>query len=150
MLMIGGGLCVLGLIIWLTSVGLFENKLVLAAALGLGSLAVLGAGWYLVLRTKYMVAGQALTNLEAIEGERRSQLATLERLTALYDLGRTFTSTLKEEKRHSPRNAGPRFFLRLQPRLSETIAIEQAQKVDAVQLSGVGGSGDVALVLRQH
>src|SRR4029077_19416541 len=41
------------------------------------------------------LAGQALTNLEAIEGERRSQLATLERLTALYDLGRTFTSTLE-------------------------------------------------------
>jgi RND family efflux transporter MFP subunit len=40
------------------------------------------------------LAGQALTNLEAIEEERRSQLATVERLTALYDLGRTFTSTL--------------------------------------------------------
>ena len=33
------------------------------------------------------LAGQALTNLEAIEGERHAQLATLERLTALYDLG---------------------------------------------------------------
>ncbi|MGC1201917.1 MAG: GAF domain-containing protein, partial [Candidatus Acidiferrales bacterium] len=41
------------------------------------------------------LAGQALTNLEAIETERRAQLATLERLTALYDLGRTFTSTLE-------------------------------------------------------
>lgn len=41
------------------------------------------------------LAGQALTNLEAIEGERHAQLATLERLTALYDLGRTFTSTLE-------------------------------------------------------
>jgi RND family efflux transporter MFP subunit len=41
------------------------------------------------------LAGQALTNLGAIEGERQSQLATLERLTALYDLGRTFTSTLE-------------------------------------------------------
>jgi len=41
------------------------------------------------------LAGQALTNLSAIEGERESQLATLERLTALYDLGRTFTSTLE-------------------------------------------------------
>lgn len=40
-------------------------------------------------------AGQALTNLGAIEGERHSQLATLDRLTALYDLGRTFTSTLE-------------------------------------------------------
>ena len=41
------------------------------------------------------LAGQALTNLEAIEGERQAQLATLERLTSLYDLGRTFTSTLE-------------------------------------------------------
>jgi RND family efflux transporter MFP subunit len=41
------------------------------------------------------MAGQALTNLGAIEGERNAQLATLERLTALYDLGRTFTSTLE-------------------------------------------------------
>ncbi|HKS81293.1 MAG TPA: efflux RND transporter periplasmic adaptor subunit [Candidatus Acidoferrales bacterium] len=41
------------------------------------------------------LAGQALTNLTAIEQERESQLATLERLTALYDLGRTFTSTLE-------------------------------------------------------
>ena len=41
------------------------------------------------------LASQALTNLGAIEGERQAQLATLERLTALYDLGRTFTSTLE-------------------------------------------------------
>ncbi|MGA8145812.1 MAG: efflux RND transporter periplasmic adaptor subunit [Candidatus Acidiferrales bacterium] len=44
------------------------------------------------------LAGQALTNLGAIEGERQAQLATLERLTALYDLGRTFTSTLELEE----------------------------------------------------
>lgn len=41
------------------------------------------------------LAGQTLTNLSAIEAERHAQLATLERLTALYDLGRTFTSTLE-------------------------------------------------------
>jgi RND family efflux transporter MFP subunit len=41
------------------------------------------------------LAGHALTNLEAIEAERQSHLATLERLTALYDIGRTFTSTLE-------------------------------------------------------
>jgi RND family efflux transporter MFP subunit len=41
------------------------------------------------------LAGYALTNLGAIEGERQTQLSTLERLTALYDLGRTFTSTLE-------------------------------------------------------
>lgn len=41
------------------------------------------------------VAGQALTNLAGIESERQSNLAALERLTSLYDLGRTFTSTLE-------------------------------------------------------
>ena len=41
------------------------------------------------------LAGQALTNLEAIEGERSAHLSTLDRLTALYDIGRTFTSTLE-------------------------------------------------------
>jgi RND family efflux transporter MFP subunit len=41
------------------------------------------------------LAGTALTNLDAIESERHAQLSTLERLTALYDLGRTFTSTLE-------------------------------------------------------
>jgi len=41
------------------------------------------------------IAGQVLTNLNAVENERQTQLATLERLTSLYDLGRTFTSTLE-------------------------------------------------------
>lgn len=41
------------------------------------------------------IASQVLTNLAAIENERQANLATLERLTALYDLGRTFTSTLE-------------------------------------------------------
>lgn len=41
------------------------------------------------------LASQALTNLAGIETERQSNLAALERLTSLYDLGRTFTSTLE-------------------------------------------------------
>jgi RND family efflux transporter MFP subunit len=41
------------------------------------------------------LAGQALSNLEALEQERQAQLAAVERLTALYDLGRIFTSTLE-------------------------------------------------------
>jgi GAF domain-containing protein/multidrug resistance efflux pump len=43
-------------------------------------------------------AGHAYANLRAIEEERHTQLFTLERLTALYDLGRTFTSTLELEQ----------------------------------------------------
>lgn len=41
------------------------------------------------------LAGQAMSNLEALEQERQAQLGAVERLTALYDLGRTFTSTLE-------------------------------------------------------
>lgn len=66
MLTLGGGLCVLGLIVWLTSLGIFENKLVLATATGLGSLAVLGGGWWIRLRTHFRIAGQALTFLGCI------------------------------------------------------------------------------------
>ncbi len=68
----------------------------------LGVLEVLGkrAGEFsvddaLFIEEASRLAGQALTNLEAIEEERSSHLATLDRLTALYDIGRTFTSTLE-------------------------------------------------------
>src|SRR6185503_5721339 len=63
MLMIGGGLCVLGLIVWLVSLGVFEDPRVLALVLGAGTLAILGAGWFVALRTRFRVAGQALTFL---------------------------------------------------------------------------------------
>lgn len=58
-LSLGGGLMVLGLIIWLASLGVFDNPLVVAVAMGAGSLVVLGAGWYVSLETRYKLAGQA-------------------------------------------------------------------------------------------
>ncbi len=63
MVILGGGLMVLGLIIWLASLGVFENPLVIEAAIATGSLALLGGGWYVVLRTSHRTAGQALTFL---------------------------------------------------------------------------------------
>jgi RND family efflux transporter MFP subunit len=42
--------------------------------------------------------GQAFAQLEAIDLERRGQLSTMERLTALYDLSRIFNSTLELEQ----------------------------------------------------
>ena len=66
MFTLGGGLSILGLIVWLTSIGVFENKLVLAVALGLGTLALLGSGWWVSLRTRYRIAGQALTFLGCV------------------------------------------------------------------------------------
>ncbi len=66
MLMIGGGLCVLGLVVWLISLGVFKDPHVLAIALGVGTLAILGAGWFFTLRTRFRIAGQALTFLGCV------------------------------------------------------------------------------------
>ena len=66
MLMLGGGLLVLGAIIWLVSKKVFDDPKVLAAALGAGSLAILGLGWWLELKTRFRTAGQALTFLGCI------------------------------------------------------------------------------------
>jgi GAF domain-containing protein len=41
---------------------------------------------------------QAIANLTSAENDRQANLATVERLTALYDLGRTFTSILELEE----------------------------------------------------
>jgi hypothetical protein len=62
----GGGLLVLGLVIWLSSLGLFDNPGVVAACLGIGNGVVLLGGWALVLRTRYQFAGRALTLLACL------------------------------------------------------------------------------------
>lgn len=66
MMMIGGALMVLGLIVWLVSQGIFKNALVVAITLTVGSLLVHGAGCYLVLRSRFKLAGQALAFLGCI------------------------------------------------------------------------------------
>ncbi|MFO0868640.1 MAG: hypothetical protein U0935_06785 [Pirellulales bacterium] len=65
-LMLGGGLMVLGLVIWLASLGIFKNPYVVAACLGAGSLATLGAGCGLALRTRFVTAGKALSFLGCV------------------------------------------------------------------------------------
>ncbi len=66
LLMFGGGLSVLGLIAWLISLGVFDDPRILAVALGAGTLALLASGWGVVLRTRYRLAGQALTFLACV------------------------------------------------------------------------------------
>ncbi len=66
MLILGGGLLVLGVVIWLVSLGIFANPIVLAIAMGIGTLAVLGGGWTLTLKTRFQIAGQALTFLGCV------------------------------------------------------------------------------------
>jgi len=66
MLTLGGGLFVLGILIWLVSWGVFQNPTILAVALGIGTLAILCAGWWVVLTTRFRIAGQALTFLGCV------------------------------------------------------------------------------------
>ena len=66
MLTLGGGLFVLGLLIWLVSWGVFQNPAILAVALGMGTVAIMGAGWWVVFLTRFRIAGQALTFLGCV------------------------------------------------------------------------------------
>ena len=66
MLMLGGGLLVLGAIIWLVSLGIFKDPTVLAIAMGIGSLVLLGGGWWLELKSRFRTAGHALTFLGCV------------------------------------------------------------------------------------
>ena len=66
MLMLGGGLLVLGLIVLLINWLDIEAPVVVAGSMGAGTLAVLGGGWYLTLKTKYKTAGRALTFLACV------------------------------------------------------------------------------------
>jgi hypothetical protein len=62
----GGVLIVVGLIIWLTSLGLFDNPRFMAVLLGLGNAALVAGGWFLILRSPYRNAGLAITLLACL------------------------------------------------------------------------------------
>ena len=62
----GGALLVLGLVIWLATLGIFKHAAVVAVALGLGNAALLGSGWAITLRSRYQTAGRALTLLACL------------------------------------------------------------------------------------
>lgn len=59
----GAGLLVLGLVVWMWAVGIFENKLVVAGAMGAGTVALLAGGWALLKLTRHEIAGHAVTLL---------------------------------------------------------------------------------------
>jgi hypothetical protein len=63
---ISGALAILGLVIYLVAVGIFENKVVVAVAMGLGTLVGLFGGWALILRTRFQMAGRTLTLLASL------------------------------------------------------------------------------------
>jgi hypothetical protein len=62
----GGGLFVLGLVLFLYAKGVFQNPLVVAACLGAVNLAALLGGWALLMKTRYQLAGRALTLLACL------------------------------------------------------------------------------------
>lgn len=66
MLMFGGGLLVIGALIWLVSLGVFKDPKMIAVLLGAGSLGVLATGWWTCLKTRFKTAGQALTFLGCV------------------------------------------------------------------------------------
>ncbi len=66
MMLCGGGLLVLGFVVWLWSCGIFENPLVLAWSVGLTNLSLIATGVFLVTRTRYQLSGQGLALLGSL------------------------------------------------------------------------------------
>ena len=62
----GGGLTVAGGLVWLVSLGVFEDPRVLASSLIGGTCAVLFAGWGLATRSRYRTAGLAAAGLACV------------------------------------------------------------------------------------
>jgi len=62
----GGVLLVVGLVIWLASLGVFKNTLVVATCLGAGTLVLLAGGCATVRLTRYQLAGRALALLACL------------------------------------------------------------------------------------
>lgn len=62
----GGLLVVVGLVIYLVAAGFFQQPVRVAWTLGLGNAALLGAGWATILRSRYQLAGRALTLLACL------------------------------------------------------------------------------------
>jgi hypothetical protein len=62
----GGALLILGLVIWLWSVGVFENPIVVACSMAAVNLGVLAGGAAMVRYTRYQTAGRAMTLLACL------------------------------------------------------------------------------------
>jgi hypothetical protein len=66
MMACGSGLLMLGFVVWLWTVGIFENPLVIATSTGVATLSVLAAGISMVRKSRYQLAGRWLTLLGAL------------------------------------------------------------------------------------
>jgi len=66
MMACGSGILILGFVIWLWSVGIFENPLVVAISAGTATLGLIAGGATMVRKTRYQLAGRWLTLLGAL------------------------------------------------------------------------------------
>jgi hypothetical protein len=62
----GGGLLVVGGVIWLASLGIFKNELVVAGSMGTGTLLLLASGIATIKLTRHNLAGRALSLLACL------------------------------------------------------------------------------------
>jgi len=63
LMLCGAGLLVLGLVVWLWSIGIFDSPQVVAVCMGAGNLALIAAGVAAVRYSRYQTAGKAITLL---------------------------------------------------------------------------------------
>ena len=66
MMICGGGVLILGFVIWLWSVGIFENPIVVASLVGAATIGTLAAGVAMVRLTRYQLAGRGVAMLGSI------------------------------------------------------------------------------------
>ncbi len=66
LMLCGAGLLVVGLVVWLWSIGIFENKLVVATCLGVANFALLAVGVSGTKFTRYQTASKAITMLACL------------------------------------------------------------------------------------
>ncbi|MEX1042937.1 MAG: hypothetical protein WDZ51_20045 [Pirellulaceae bacterium] len=63
LMMVGAGMLVVGLVIWLATQGFFDDPLTIAIGMGIGNLAILGGGAALLKWTRFELAGRGLALL---------------------------------------------------------------------------------------
>jgi hypothetical protein len=66
LLTFGGVMLVVGLVLYLYSIGVFENPVVVASLMGVGTVGLLFGGWAVLRLTPYQTAGRAMTLLACL------------------------------------------------------------------------------------
>ncbi len=66
LMVFGAVVLVVGLVIWLYTIGIFENKVFVASLMGAATIGVMAAGWVIIAKTRFQTAGRALTLLACL------------------------------------------------------------------------------------